>query len=377
MNLQLNFVRKPWQLPMLLFFCKQWILKIFVETFPMYSHGVTTSPFSTLVSIFYCWLPTSTIASQRKYLLWCARYQIPMLSLYDPLNPPIQRQSTQYHTTNKYSSLNWSSTSIRIHACLNVSFSFHIHSKIKCLHFIFEPGPQVACRQRSPHTQIATSPLIALGVLHAVDVASVALQRQKKASVREEGVCCSAALQERWLSFELASLFCFTFWFFFSVSFICRSLSFFLKSGRSSLSSATRQMAAFWTCVLLFLQVLVCLLRFSWFCKSFFFFFLFCGCGRRRGPWHGSQNSCSNFEPFRKKETRNKICWHFYIGTTWLTLQKQWIVNKHWIWICFRHCHAVFPQCHKVIQQWHLNKIELNKKQLTKYSLNSETERSN
>ena len=36
----------------------------------------------------------------------------------------------QYHTTSKYSSLNWSSTSIRIHACSSVSFSFHIHSKI-------------------------------------------------------------------------------------------------------------------------------------------------------------------------------------------------------------------------------------------------------
>ena len=66
------------------------------------------------------------------------------------------------------------------------------------------------------------------------------------------------------------------------------------------------------------------------------------------------RNFISNFEPSLKKETRNKICWHFYNWTTWLTLQKQWIVNKHWI--CFRHCHAVFPQCHKVIQQWHPTK---------------------
>ena len=94
--------------------------------------------FSTLVSIFYCWPPTSTIASQRKYLLWCAGYQIPMLSLYDPLNPAHRAaKHPQYHTINKYSSLNWSSTSIRIHACSSVSFSFHIHSKIKCLHLIF------------------------------------------------------------------------------------------------------------------------------------------------------------------------------------------------------------------------------------------------
>ena len=89
-----------------------------------------------------------------------------------------------------------------------------------------------------------------------------------------------------------------------------------------------------------------------------------------------SETVCVYLETLMK-ETRNKICWHFYNWSTWLTLQKQWIVNKHWIWICFRHCHAVFLQCHKVSQQWHFNKIELNNKHLTEYSLNSEIERSN
>ena len=109
--------------------------QIFCGDIPHVQSWCDSFTFSTLVSIFYCWPPTSTIASQRKYLLWCAGYPIPMLSLYDRA-----AKHPQYHTTNKYSSLNWSSTSIRIHACSNVSFSFHIHSNIKCLHFIFKPG---------------------------------------------------------------------------------------------------------------------------------------------------------------------------------------------------------------------------------------------
>ena len=218
-------------LQMLLFFCKQWILKNFVETFPMYSHGVTASRFQFLFQYSTADLQHQQLQTKEIFALMCRIPNSNVESLWSLEPAHRAAKHPQYHTTNKYSSLNWSNTSIRIHACSSVSFSFHIHSKIKCLHLIFEPG-----------------------------------------------------LSKFYFKFRTFS------------------------KERSSK------------------QDLLTLLQL------------------------------------------NPMC---------LILQKQWIVNKHWIWIRFRYCHAVFPQCHKVIQQWHLNKIELNNKQLTKYSLNSEIERSN